>query len=79
VLRYINCFNEVTYVSSVNDTLNVTVDLSAQSAVVPAGSKLGLRTWGYATDGNDPFRIYHGYPEGKTSGIGGHLIVEETN
>ena len=67
--------NEVTIQQSAGLTNNYIVDLSAQSTVVPAGSKLGLRTWGY--NANPSFRIYLGNPDGRTSNISGHLIVEE--
>jgi hypothetical protein len=65
--------NEVRYSQADGADNSVTVSLTAQSAVVPAGSKLGLRTWGYSADPD--FRIYHSNPDGRTGGIGGHLIV----
>ena len=67
--------NEVTIQQADGATNNYVVDLSAQSAVVPAGSKLGLRTWGYNT--NPDFRMYIGNPDGRTGNISGHLIVDE--
>ena len=68
--------NEATISQADGATNNYVVDLSGQSAVVPAGSKLGLRTRAVAV--NPSFRMYLGNPDGRTGNVSGHLIVEET-
>jgi hypothetical protein len=67
---------EVTQVVNDNDDLDFILNLSGQSATIPAGSKLGIRIRAVSGNSNS-MRTYFGSTAGQALGVSGQLTVDE--
>jgi trimeric autotransporter adhesin len=84
MLMYVNASGTVTNFDGVevtqpvgdNVNLDFTLNLSGQSATVPAGSKIGIRIRAVSSTSN-AMRVYYGSTAGAAGGVSGELTVDE--